>query len=205
MQSVRHTKVHLNRNCHHNLSVPRVIYLCLFSTPWEFPQGIPLPRHFCIQLPTAPEAAARALPSCGQSWEEGQAGQCPHLGQPLQSSGTQLSDLCHPKQKHPPPSHTQSLVLNSANSHLGTLKAQHQFQGQKRAEWRTRKGCSGKAKGSAAQSPDPTDERIRAQLLFQPSLSHWHKEHCSSTCWWHPGTAAPAPGVFYIITNTRTG
>lgn len=56
----------------------------------------------------------------------------PSWAQPLQSSAMWLSDFWHPKQKPPPPSHTQSLVLNSANADSGTLKAQHQFQGQQR-------------------------------------------------------------------------
>lgn len=87
--------------------------------------------HSCPQLP---RPLQEHCPALHNPEERARLPNAPTWAQPLQSSATWLSDLCHPKQKHPPPSHTQSLVLNSANANSGTLKAQHEFQGQQRAQ-----------------------------------------------------------------------
>lgn len=87
--------------------------------------------HSCPQLP---RPLQEHCPALHNPEERARLPNAPTRAQPLQSSATWLSDLCHSKQKHPPPSHTQSLVLNSANANSGTLKAQHEFQGQQRAQ-----------------------------------------------------------------------
>lgn len=72
VHNTKHTKVHLNRNGHHDLSVPSYLFVPLPNSLGALTR-IPLPWHFCTQLPTAPEA----LPSCGQPWPMSPPGHSP--------------------------------------------------------------------------------------------------------------------------------